>query len=222
MSRKRAVVLVALCLVGLATAAGAYDSIDAAGGFDDESGPLESADGDRNAGGGPTTESGGGGFGVVVPVFLPDAGAEALASARSGSHGIGVPPVLALGGIAALGLLAAAYRASTGAEAEPPADDTEPVSAEETRADPPDRCPEPSTEVYRAWWTLARRLERSRHHTPGDVARRAVARGLDREAVDELTGLFRSVRYGPADPTEEIERRAAELSDRLADREDEQ
>ena len=68
--------------------------------------------------------------------------------------------------------------------------------------------------VYRAWMALAAGLEGTQR-TPAAVAEEAVARGLPEEAVAELTDLFREVRYGDAEPTEERERRAKEALSRI-------
>jgi hypothetical protein len=51
--------------------------------------------------------------------------------------------------------------------------------------------------------------------TPAAVAEEAVERGLPEDAVAELTDLFREVRYGEAEPTEERERRAKEALSRI-------
>jgi transglutaminase-like putative cysteine protease len=68
--------------------------------------------------------------------------------------------------------------------------------------------------VFRAWMALAAGLEGTQR-TPAAVAEEAVERGLPEDAVAELTELFREVRYGDAEPTEERERRAKEALSRI-------
>lgn len=67
-------------------------------------------------------------------------------------------------------------------------------------------------EVFRAWREMTDRLDLDRPETitPGEFAERAIEAGMDRTHVEELTGLFRSVRYGGDAPTPEREQRAIE------------
>ncbi|WP_246985939.1 DUF4129 domain-containing protein [Halorientalis marina] len=80
---------------------------------------------------------------------------------------------------------------------------------------PPDA---PATnDVYRAWATLTDRVDVARHETatPGEYARAAVERGLDRDVVERLRAMFTAVRYGDAPVTDERERAARAAADRL-------
>jgi hypothetical protein len=65
-------------------------------------------------------------------------------------------------------------------------------------------------EVYRAWREMTTHLdaERPASSTPAEFREAAVADGMDRGHVDELTRLFEEVRYGGFEPTPERERRA--------------
>lgn len=69
-----------------------------------------------------------------------------------------------------------------------------------------------SNEVYRAWVEMTGSLDvgRPSASTPGEFADAAVSAGLDRDAVEELTDLFREVRYGGVSADEDRERRAVE------------
>jgi len=66
--------------------------------------------------------------------------------------------------------------------------------------------------VYDAWreMTAALSVERPATTTPSEFADAAVAAGMDREDVAELTWLFEEVRYGDEPVTDERERRATE------------
>jgi hypothetical protein len=76
---------------------------------------------------------------------------------------------------------------------------------------------EPTNDVYRAWLTLTRAAGTTDSaRTPREVASRAVERGLDADAVADLTDVFREVRYSGHPPTTERERRARAAADRLA------
>lgn len=65
-------------------------------------------------------------------------------------------------------------------------------------------------EVYRAWREMTGHLDVANPEaaTPAEFADAAVAAGMDREDVAELTALFEEVRYGDAPPTEAREGRA--------------
>lgn len=67
-----------------------------------------------------------------------------------------------------------------------------------------------SNGVYRAWRRMADRVDEAtdRTLTTEEVAAAAVERGMDRDAVRTLTGLFEEVRYGDRSPNRERERRA--------------
>lgn len=76
---------------------------------------------------------------------------------------------------------------------------------QETMSDVP-----PSNPVYRAWREMASEAERETDGTltANEVADAADERGLDRDAVRTLTGLFEEVRYGDRPVTDDRERRA--------------
>jgi hypothetical protein len=78
---------------------------------------------------------------------------------------------------------------------------------------------DPANEVYRAWHEMTDQLELSNPEssTPGEFARAATDAGMAREDVDELTDLFRIVRYGGSDPTAERESRAVSALQRIKD-----
>jgi hypothetical protein len=65
-------------------------------------------------------------------------------------------------------------------------------------------------EVYRAWVAMTAYLDVSNPttSTPAEFATAATNAGMDSAHVDELTDLFRSVRYGGDDPTSDREERA--------------
>ncbi len=82
----------------------------------------------------------------------------------------------------------------------------------ESRADPP-----VENEVYRAWREMTRHLEVAfpETSTPAEFADAAVEAGMDREDVEELTALFRDVRYGGAEATADREERAVAVLRRI-------
>nr|WP_303647825.1 DUF4129 domain-containing protein [Haloarchaeobius amylolyticus] len=65
-------------------------------------------------------------------------------------------------------------------------------------------------EVYRAWREMTTHLDvpDPQSSTPAEFAEAAVAAGMTREQVDELTALFEEVRYGGEAPTSDRETRA--------------
>lgn len=71
--------------------------------------------------------------------------------------------------------------------------------------------------VYRAWGEMTAELPvgSPESSTPAEFATAAVEAGMSRENVDELTALFREVRYGDAEPTETRERRAIQALRRI-------
>ncbi|WP_135362880.1 DUF4129 domain-containing protein [Halosimplex halophilum] len=69
--------------------------------------------------------------------------------------------------------------------------------------------------VVRAWRRLRDRTGADESTTPGETAAAAVDRGYPAEAVDRVTRGFEAVRYGRRPPTDEQERRASRLADRL-------
>jgi hypothetical protein len=68
-------------------------------------------------------------------------------------------------------------------------------------------------EVYRAWGEMTAPLEVDRpdSSTPREFADAAIEAGLERDHVDELTRLFEDVRYGDAETTAAMERRAVSV-----------
>lgn len=72
-------------------------------------------------------------------------------------------------------------------------------------------------EIYRAWTEMTELLavDRTETTTPGEFERAAVAAGLDRQDVRELTALFETVRYGGEEPTDELADRAVAVFRRL-------
>jgi hypothetical protein len=156
----------------------------------------------------PRVEGGGGTGGIrgLVGQFVPDLPGWA---------------VMTLVGVGAL-VLVVLWRTAGGdaPEAAPTApDETEApvqgVTAGATRA--PDWAQAPAdNDVYSAWRRLADHVHPRRHdhRTPADYAALAREAGVDDDAVGELTRLFRRVRYGPAGPTPERERRAREALER--------
>jgi hypothetical protein len=65
-------------------------------------------------------------------------------------------------------------------------------------------------EVYLAWREMTGHLDvpRPETSTPAEFATAAEAVGMNDAHVEELTELFREVRYGGAAPTEDREQRA--------------
>jgi hypothetical protein len=65
-------------------------------------------------------------------------------------------------------------------------------------------------DVYRAWAEMTRHLdvENPAASTPAEFADAAVAAGMDRDDVADLTRVFEEVRYGHAEPTPALEERA--------------
>lgn len=74
-----------------------------------------------------------------------------------------------------------------------------------------------SNEVYRAWYQMARRVDVKRRAsaTPRELSHTAVNEGMDPDAVETVTRLFETVRYGDVTVTDEDERRAKEALTRL-------
>lgn len=73
-----------------------------------------------------------------------------------------------------------------------------------------------ANDVYRAWEGLASEVGANPTTTPAEVGAAAKSAGFDAEAVDELTALFRELRYGGTPPSAQSERRARELTGRLS------
>jgi hypothetical protein len=72
-------------------------------------------------------------------------------------------------------------------------------------------------EVYRAWREMTDLLDvdRPAASTPGEFAEAAVAAGLGRADVEDLTRLFEDARYGGREPTADEEGRAVETLRRI-------
>jgi hypothetical protein len=101
---------------------------------------------------------------------------------------------------------------STGeTEAESPAVDVRDIGrAAGTAADRIEGDADVENEVFRAWSEMTRLLDipNPRTSTPGEFADAAVAAGMERDDVAELTRLFEAVRYGGERPTDDREARA--------------
>jgi len=84
----------------------------------------------------------------------------------------------------------------------------------ERREDPP-----VENEVYRAWREMTHHLDVAfpETSTPAEFADAAVEEGMDRADVEELTALFRDVRYGGAEATPDREQRAVAVLRRIED-----
>lgn len=72
-------------------------------------------------------------------------------------------------------------------------------------------------EIYRAWVEMTDQLDVAHPDTstPEEFASAAVDAGMRREDVEELTDVFREVRYGPEEPTAGHEGRAVEALRRI-------
>jgi hypothetical protein len=153
-----------------------------------------------------------------------DGGNESAVEVPAVGDAGGLAGLLALALTAGLGV-AAAWRSLRGDESDPPARDDADEPADPDlgavadaagraarrieRADP-DAF---DNEVYHAWraMTVALGAAGDRTRTPAEFRRLAVDAGMDPDDVDELTDLFRRVRYGDADPSPELERRATDV-----------
>ncbi|WP_049971295.1 DUF4129 domain-containing protein [Haladaptatus cibarius] len=121
-------------------------------------------------------------------------------------------------GIALVGALVLLVKSSSGTE--PETSTSEEVPDEEDIAavgraagDAADRIESDASvenEVYRAWREMTTHLDVSdpKSSTPGEFAATAMAAGIAREDVTELTNIFEEVRYGGEDATGEREERA--------------
>jgi hypothetical protein len=173
-------------------------------------------------GGSSDRENGSGALGENVP-SIPGGGGGSLESATRSLTT--EPPLLALAIAAALLIGVALVRT------EPTTDDTDngaiengPARAELGRAAgrAADRIAgeaDVNNEVYRAWREMTEQLGVAdpRSRTPGEFARAATDAGMAREDVAELTGLFRTVRYGGTSATDEREARAVAALRRIED-----
>ncbi|QLH79223.1 DUF4129 domain-containing protein [Halosimplex rubrum] len=138
---------------------------------------------------------------------------------QSGEDG-GVSTLLVAGLVG--GLLVAAVLAVllTGDDSRaPPRDDD---GDGDRPSEPPTPSVDPSYDspadsaVVRAWRRLRDRVEGvDESATPGETAATAVDRGYPDDAVESVTRGFEAVRYGRRSPTDEQERSAGRLADRL-------
>lgn len=168
--------------------------------------------------GGNAFETGIGGlFGDRGP-SLPGGGNPATDSGTSAFDAPTVALAL-LFGLALVGALAAFVRSTGDNVQAPPPEPSEGEidsqvtalgEAAGTAADRIEGGADVNNEVFRAWREMTDRLDAPNPQTttPAEFARIAVAAGIAREDVNELTDLFEEVRYGDAPATEERERRA--------------
>lgn len=154
-------------------------------------------------------------------ITFPGGGGGA-GQAGSGAVPTANPTFLLLLGVLAIAVLFVFMRASgddeTDEEAEEPdaapaADSLAGVGAAAGRA--ADRIQERSeveNQVYRAWAEMTDHLDLARPETltPAEFAERATAAGMDPAHVEELTDLFRGVRYGGESVTPAREDKALE------------
>jgi len=78
----------------------------------------------------------------------------------------------------------------------------------------------PTNDVYRAWNRMVELVEPvDDARTPREIAARARDAGLPDRPVEELTSLFRAVRYGQRQPTDRREGRATDAVHRLGESE---
>jgi len=171
----------------------------------------------------PTPEDATGG-GIIPEVPSgPSPGGEAGGGA--GSELLFSPPVVLLGLLAVAVLLGLVAFRATGDD-EPPERDPVPEPTPEpdeaaldavgsVAGEAADRIAadaDVENEVYRAWREMTAHLDVANPEasTPAEFAAAASDAGMDREHVDDLTDLFRSVRYGDAEVTSEREQRAVD------------
>lgn len=211
-------IFVALFTIAVfAVAASSLDSVTIESGFGIEGGSTSSDPGSGLESNGSQAKgsqangsvgTGGGGFFDTTP---------STDGTTDGDSGL-LSPLLIMGamiGIAGGGIALAFWvtgntsptRAETETRVAPSGDETE----------TPNESPDPSNEVYRAWWEMVRQLDVTQYQSrsPAELASMAVQAGNDPETVAELTDLFRSVRYGDVSVTDDIEQRAAAARDRL-------
>lgn len=193
-----AVLVAGLVVLGLL--AGLFSLISAPGS------QVESAASGNTSGGGFQPGDGGGSAGAAPsPVSLPLLLALLVALVAAG-----VAVVRRRGG-----------DARRAAEAEDDADDeTDAAAVGRAAGRAADRIEgeeEIENEVYRAWREMTALLDVANPETstPGEFADAAVAAGLDREDVTELTRLFEDVRYGDRAPGADSERRAVAVFRRI-------
>lgn len=135
--------------------------------------------------------------------------AAAVAALRDGVAAI--PGFLVGGLLAVVGL---PRRLVAGLRSSPPSDEADDATGRDdggssTRATAPP--------VRRLWRTFARAVASDRwpRRTPGEVSRRAIDEGFPRDAVVELTAVFRDVEYGGERLSDDRYRRARTAFDAL-------
>ena len=165
-----------------------------------------------------TTNDSAGFFGSRRPA-LPGGGGGSVDEATR-TVAIDPPTVVAVLALAALvGLLVLAWRGDDTTDANresgPDATDAPGTVAELGHAAgrTADRIAaegETTNEVYRAWREMTDQLDvaNPQSSTPREFARAATDAGMERGDVDELTDLFRTVRYGGSRATDDRESRA--------------
>lgn len=202
--QRRSVLLAAVALVALATAAGTFDAVE---------GPSISADGTPETGtqtpdpsAGTPGGSGGDEQGERAAERTPAGGNDG-----GGLPSLVVPAVLGsllAGGLFVVVLTGDDRRASLPGEDDDDGDEgTDPV-------DPPYDSPGEGP-VVRAWRRLASRASGEDTETPREVARRAVDRGLPERPVETVSRQFRAVRYGDSPASDDRERTARAAAERL-------
>lgn len=209
-------VLVALFTIAVfAVAAASLDSVTIESGFgiegestsSDPGSGLESngsqANGSQANG---SVGTGGGGFFDTTP-------SDSTTDGDSGP----LSPLLIVGAMIGVagGGIALVFWASGNTSPTRAGSETRVASSDETET--PNEAPDPSNEVYRAWWEMVRQLDVTQYQSrsPAELASMAVQAGNDPETVAELTALFRSVRYGDVSVTDDVEQQAAAARDRL-------
>jgi len=202
--QRRSVLLAAVALVALATAAGTFDAVE---------GPSISADGTPDAGDQTPDPSAGtpGGArdddqGERVPETTPAGGSDG-----GGLPSLVVPAVLGsllAGGLFVVVLTGDDRRASLPDESDDDGDENT------DSVDPPYDLPGDGP-VVRSWRRLASRAGGEDTETPREVARRAVERGLPERPIETVSRQFRSVRYGDSPASDDRERTARAAAERL-------
>jgi hypothetical protein len=162
--------------------------------------------------------------GVIPPITSGNATGGVTGGGSGGATAFSPPVVLGVLLVVALVLVVVAFRAT--GDDEPPDDDPVPErtggpdeealgALGDVAGDAADRIDENAdleNEVYRAWREMTDHLDvdNPAASTPGEFAAAARDAGMDDGHVDELTDLFRAVRYGGADVTDDRERRAVD------------
>lgn len=170
-------------------------------------------------------------FGAVPGSELPNVSVPrgGGGAPRSGGGELTAPSavfglVLALALVGTVALLVLSTGDDEASDAAPVAEEEEPAvdvgdigRAAGAAADRIERDADVENEVYRAWGEMTDLLDVSnpKASTPGEFADAAVAAGMARDDVTELTRLFEDVRYGGEAPTGERESRAVEALRRI-------